>query len=129
MGRNSCRQCQERLAAELHSTSFKHALYWLMRNLLKISRVTAGVNISGRSGVTGLLVGGEESGRKTCGIPHLAKNERDAPNFLQADEARSACAPFFKERRMKFREPTKPHRKSGVWGTRLLWLGKEEKTD
>src|SRR5580658_9508511 len=25
----------------------------------------------------------------------------------------------FKERRMKFREPTKPHRKSGVWGIRV----------
>ena len=27
------------------ATSFKHALYWLMRNLLKISRGTAGVNV------------------------------------------------------------------------------------
>src|SRR5580658_10759225 len=27
----------------------------------------------------------------------------------------------FKERRMKFREPTKPHRKSGVWCTRRSW--------
>src|SRR5271170_1503754 len=50
------------------------------------------------------------------------------PNFLQVDEARSACAPFFKERRMKFREPTKPHRKSGVWGTRLWSSGEREKT-
>jgi hypothetical protein len=51
------------------------------------------------------------------GIPHLAKNERDAPNFLHGDLDKTACAPFFKERRMKFAEPTKPHRKSGVWGT------------
>ena len=56
---------------------------------------------------------------ETCGIPHLAKNERDDPNFLYAALDRTPCAPFFKERRRKFREPTKLHRKSGVWGTRL----------
>jgi hypothetical protein len=32
----------------------------------------------------------------------------------------------FKERRMKFREPTKLHRKSGVWGTRRFFAGKEK---
>jgi hypothetical protein len=41
---------------------------------------------------------------EACGIPHLAKNERDAPNFL-------------------YREPTKLHRKSGMWGTRRLGPG------
>jgi hypothetical protein len=51
------------------------------------------------------------------GIPHLAKNERDAPNFLHAILDKIACAPFVKERRMEFTEPTKLHRKSGVWGT------------
>jgi hypothetical protein len=60
---------------------------------------------------------------EACGIPHLAKNERDAPNFLFAALDRTACAPFFKERRIKFREPTKLHRKSGVWGTRRFWGG------
>ena|ERR1700679_3672090 len=60
---------------------------------------------------------------KVCGIPHLAKNERDAPNFLYAALDRAACAPLFKERRMKCREPTKLHRKSGVWGTRRLVTG------
>jgi hypothetical protein len=35
---------------------------------------------------------------ETCGIPHLAKNERDAPNFLYAALDRTACAPFFKEK-------------------------------
>jgi hypothetical protein len=69
-------------------------------------------------------VGGSRG--KSCGIPHLAKNERDAPNFLYAALERTACAPFFKERRMKFREPTKLHRKSGRWGTRLLRLGKDK---
>jgi hypothetical protein len=58
---------------------------------------------------------------EACGIPHLAKNERDAPNFLYAALDTSACAPFFKEGRRKFREPTKLHRKSGVWGT-WRWL-------
>ena len=52
------------------------------------------------------------------GIPHLAKNERDAPNFLYAALDTTACAPFFKERRMKSGEPTKFRRKSGMWGTR-----------
>jgi len=52
------------------------------------------------------------------GIPHLAKNERDAPNFLYAGLEMAACAPFFKERRMRFAKPTKFHRKSGMWGTR-----------
>ena len=32
---------------------------------------------------------------KTRCIPHLAKNERDAPNFLYAALDRTACAPFF----------------------------------
>jgi hypothetical protein len=36
---------EERLAAECHSTSFKHALHWLMRNLLKIPRGALGVNV------------------------------------------------------------------------------------
>jgi hypothetical protein len=29
------------------ATSFKHALYWLMRNLFKIPRGAAGVNVGG----------------------------------------------------------------------------------
>jgi hypothetical protein len=58
---------------------------------------------------------------EACGIPHLAKNERDAPNFLYAALDKTACAPLFKERRMKFREPTKLHRRLGMWGTQRLW--------
>ncbi len=57
------------------------------------------------------------------GIPHLAKNERDAPNFLHAAPDKAACAPFVKERRMKFTESTKPHGKSGMWGTRSSVAG------
>jgi hypothetical protein len=55
------------------------------------------------------------------GSPPLAKNERDAPNFLRAALDKAACAPFFKERRMKLAEPTNLYRKSGMWGTRDLW--------
>ena len=49
--------------------------------------------------------------------------QRDAPNFLHAALDKAASAPFFKERRMRCTEPTKFHRKSGVWGTRGWWLG------
>jgi hypothetical protein len=59
------------------------------------------------------------------GIPHLAKNERDAPNFLYAALDRTACAALFKESRMKFREPTKLNRKSGMWAPGIL-LGARE---
>jgi hypothetical protein len=55
------------------------------------------------------------------GIPHLAKNERDTPNFLHAAADKTACAPFIKERRMKFIEVLEPYRKSGMWGTRACW--------
>jgi hypothetical protein len=46
---------------------------------------------------------------------HISKAR--CPDFLYAALERTACAPFFKERRMKFREPTKLHRKSGMWAT------------
>ena len=49
---------------------------------------------------------------KARAIPHLKIG--DAPTFLYAALDRTACAPLFKERRMKFREPTKLHRKSGM---------------
>jgi hypothetical protein len=79
----------------------------------------AGANVEHR---TELWARGKLEG-EACGIPHLAKNERDAPNFLYTALERTACAPFFKERSMKLREPTKLHRKSGMWGTRLLVRG------
>jgi hypothetical protein len=63
-----------------------------------------------------------------CGIPHLAKNERDAPNFLFAALERTACAALNKESRMKFRETTKLHRKSGMWGIRHGGGGWSKKT-
>jgi len=46
---------------------------------------------------------------EVCGIPHLAKNERDAPNFLYAAL----------DRTVKFREPTRlPRKFLGMWSTR-----------
>jgi hypothetical protein len=48
-----------------------------------------------------------------CGIPHLAKNERDTPILLYEARDKTVCAPFVKERRVKFAEPTKLRRKSG----------------
>jgi hypothetical protein len=62
---------------------------------------------------------------KVRGLPHLAKNERDAPDFLHAALDTTACAPFFKERRMKSAEPTKLLRKSGMWGTPRFPEGKK----
>ena len=46
--------------------------------------------------------GDREACGECSGIPHLAKNERDAPNFLYAALDTTACAPFIKERRIKF---------------------------
>jgi hypothetical protein len=67
-------------------------------------------------------------GVQVRGIPHLARNERDAPNFLDAAPDKAASAPFFKEGRMKFRESTKLLRKSGMWGTQGQLQGKVEST-
>ena len=40
----------------------------------------------------------------------------NTPNFLHAALDKSACAPFFTERRMKFVEPIGPNRKFGAMG-------------
>jgi hypothetical protein len=48
---------------------------------------------------------------------HISQKARDTPNFLYAALDTATRAPFVKERRMKFPEPTKLHRKSGIWGT------------
>jgi hypothetical protein len=56
-------------------------------------------------------VRGEESW-----YPTSRKNERDTPNFQYAALDRTACAPLFKERRMKFREPTKLQQEIGGMG-------------
>ena len=75
----------------------------------------------------------ENQNVEVCGIPHLAKYERDAPNFLHVALDKTACAPFIKERRMKFAEPIKPSQEIGdgghpgfigrdrVWGSLEGW--------
>jgi len=59
-------------------------------------------------------------GKLTCnkdgGAPYLARFSRDAPNFLQVALDNTAYAPFFKERRIRFAEPTNLHRKLGDVG-------------
>jgi hypothetical protein len=52
-----------------------------------------------------------------CGIPYLAKNERDTPNFLHGAPPTPACAAFIKESRMRLDNAGKLDRKSGIWGT------------
>jgi hypothetical protein len=100
-----------------------------MRNLLKISRVTAGVNIRGFSGCYRALVGSGESRGESCGIPHLAKNERDAPNFLQVDETRSACAPFFQGKAHEDQGTHEASQEIGDVGHPAFVCGKEEKIE
>ena len=52
MGRKVLLPVSGASAAEHHSTSFKHALFWLMRNLFKIPRGGVVVNGSGFMGVS-----------------------------------------------------------------------------
>jgi hypothetical protein len=61
---------------------------------------------------------------KRGGIPHLAKNERDTPNFLHAAPDMTECAAFIKESRMKFTSAYNLDRKSGIWATLDSWKGK-----
>jgi hypothetical protein len=52
---------------------------------------------------------------------HISRNTSEMPRISCTQTwTRPRVRPFFKERRMKFAEPTKPHRKSGVWGTQNL---------
>jgi hypothetical protein len=44
----------------------------------------------------GGLLSPREIDVESRGIPHLAKNERDTPNFLHAALDEAACAPVFK---------------------------------
>src|ERR1700677_3431743 len=60
---------------------------------------------------------------KVCGIPHLAKNERDTRISSTRRQARATCAAFIEESRIKLVNAIKLHRKSGLWGTRHSWKG------
>jgi hypothetical protein len=45
---------------------------------------------------------------------------RDPPNFLYVVLDRTACAPFYTERRIGCREPTKLRKKSGTPGAPII---------
>jgi hypothetical protein len=65
---------------------------------------------------------------KPEGAPYLGRFSRDAPNFLHVALDKAACAPFLKERRMRFTEPANLHRKSGMWDTTAFNLRTFEPT-
>jgi hypothetical protein len=50
------------------------------------------------------------------GIPHLAKDERDARISCTRYQAAVTCAAFIEESRIKFTNANIPHRKSGGVG-------------
>jgi hypothetical protein len=61
-------------------------------------------------------------------VAHISRKTSEMPpNFLYAAPDRTAYAPFIKERRRKFREPTKVHRKSGDVGHPATVAGVERK--
>ena len=58
---------------------------------------------------------------------HISQRARDTPNFLYAALDMTACAPFYKERRMRLGDPNDLRRKSGRWGTPVRCQGKNHK--
>jgi hypothetical protein len=59
------------------------------------------------------------------GIPHLAKNERDARISCTWAQETAACAAFIEESRMRCINATKLHRKSGGVGHPSFVVGTE----
>jgi hypothetical protein len=59
-------------------------------------------------------------GGQVCGIPHLAKNERDTRISCTRHQATATCAAFIEESRMKLINANKLHRKSGGMGHPLV---------
>src|SRR5277367_6809629 len=53
-------------------------------------------------------------------VSHISRKTSEMPRISCTQLWKEPHAPFIKERRMRFREPTKLHRKSRVWGTRRL---------
>ena len=49
---------------------------------------------------------------------HPSQKTRRTPDSCHAALDKTACAPFYKERRMNFAEPSKLNRNPGIWGTR-----------
>jgi hypothetical protein len=57
-------------------------------------------------------------------VSHISRKTSEMPGISCTQlSTGTARAPFIKERRRKFREPTRLHRKSGMWGTRRLVRG------
>ncbi len=53
-------------------------------------------------------------------VSHPLQSAQRTPDSCHAALDKTACAPFSKERRMKFAEPSKLNRNPGGWGTRLF---------
>jgi hypothetical protein len=62
------------------------------------------------------LVLGREFGVECCGIPYLAKNERDTRISCPRLQTTATCAAFIEESRMEFANAIKLDRKSGGMG-------------
>jgi hypothetical protein len=61
-------------------------------------------------------------------VSHISQKTSEIPRiFLYAALEMNVCAALFKESRRKFREPTKLHGKSGVWGHPGSFLGRMKK--
>jgi hypothetical protein len=56
-------------------------------------------------------------------VSHISRKTSEMPRISCTQLWKEPRAALFKESRRKFREPTKLHRKSGMWGTRLWWRG------
>jgi hypothetical protein len=57
---------------------------------------------------------------KFQGTHETSQEIGDTPNLLYAALERTACVPFFKERRMKFQGTHETSQEIGVWGTHHL---------
>jgi hypothetical protein len=53
-------------------------------------------------------------------VSHPLQRTQRTPDSCHAALDKTACAPFSKERRMKFAEPSKLNRNPGGWATRLF---------
>jgi hypothetical protein len=60
-------------------------------------------------------------------VSHISEKTSEMPEFLIRSSGGPRVRLSFKERRRKFREPTKLPRKSEVWGTRRWVAGIEPK--
>jgi hypothetical protein len=59
------------------------------------------------------------------GIPHLEKNQRDAPNFLHVAMDKTACAPFFRGKAQEVRRTHEARQEIGDVGHPGLVAGRD----